>query len=76
MWMVKEHQLTDCEPQTERDVSNGVDAPVDGRVPDVHQEPQLGHHGGVHHPDPEAQAGHGDDQVVGAGGEGNLLRCI
>ncbi len=65
---------TDGEPEAEGDVPDGVDPAVDGRVPDVHQEAQLGHHAGVHHADAEAQGRHGHDQVVRVGGERDL-RC-
>lgn len=49
--------LTQSESYAEGDVSDGVDAAVDGGVPDVHQVAQFRHHGAVYHTDGKAEAG-------------------
>lgn len=70
---------TDGEAQAEGHVPNGVDGAVHGRVADVDEVAQLGHHGAVHHADGEAQAGVGHDQVVDATRQWDLCgqkRCL
>lgn len=67
---------SDGKTQTERHVTDGVDAAVHGRVPDVHQVSQLGHHARVDHSDGEAQAGVRQNQVMDGGGHWDLERGV
>ena len=64
--------VTNSESQTESDVSDGVDAAVDGRVTDVHQVAEFRHHRAVDHADGEAESGVGHDQVVDTARQRNL----
>lgn len=41
--------VTDCKAHTQRHISDGVDAAVNGGMTDVDQVTHDGHHGGVHH---------------------------
>ena len=55
--------LTNCKAKTERHVTDGIDPAIYRAVPEVHQVPQLGHHGAVHHADGKPEASHGDDEL-------------
>ena len=67
------YNLTNCKSQTKCNVADGINSSIDRAVPDVHQVSQLRHHAAVDHADSEPQRRHRDDQVVGPGGEGNLV---
>jgi hypothetical protein len=56
--------ITNSETKTESDVTDGVDATIDGGVPDVDQITKLWHHGAVNHPYGEPETGVRNDQMV------------
>ena len=63
---------TDGKSKAESNIPNGVHSTVGRIVSLVNDVPQLRHHGAVHHPDSEAEAAHGDDQLGLSCGHRNL----
>ena len=63
-----------CEANTECHISDSIDSTIHCAVSQVDQVTKLWHHGAVHHSNGEAETSHGDDQLTGLGGHGNLRR--
>lgn len=57
-------QRTYSKTETERHVTDSVNASVNSAVPYVNQISQLGHHRTIHHPDRKSQSRVWYDQVI------------
>lgn len=55
--------ITYSKPKTERNIPDGIHAPIDSGMSNIHQIPQLRHHGAVYHSNRKAQAGVRNDQM-------------
>jgi len=64
---------TNSKAKTEGNIPNSIDPTIHRAVPEVHQVPQLGHHGAVHHANGKPKASHGDDELSWLHGKRYLI---